>query len=132
MHHPMHYSLDFGARARQIHALHNISCTWEGDLNSIEKHYKDCEVARVLSEEMTQHDVAEEDYADEVEKKDIRKVMYEFNAEGAGQLSLKIGDLVELLETSRSGWAAGRIVTSDGEVLGGEAGWFPATFLSSV
>jgi len=135
-HHHMHYSFDFGARAHEVKQLYNVSCDWEGDLNNIEKHLQVCPVVKMLGNEELQPEPEEEDEPPspsfKVDKNNIRKVMYEFKADGAGQLSLKIGDIVELLETSGSGWAAGRLVTCDGQVVGDEAGWFPATFLASV
>jgi len=143
VHHPMHYNLDFGDPAREIYEKYNISCDWEGDLNSIEKHSLACQVANLLeyNEPTQEYNEPTQEYNEptqddsfsdhEMQKKDIRRAMHEFNAAGAGQLSLKIGNLVELLETSGSGWAAGRVVNPSGEVIDNEIGWFPETFLSS-
>ena len=56
---------------------------------------------------------------------------YAFAAEGNGQLTLNVGDLVEMIEVSDAGWAAGRRVDTVGNVLS-DAGWFPMTFLAYV
>eukprot|EP00397_Hematodinium_sp_SG-2012_P002193 GEMP01002199.1.p1 GENE.GEMP01002199.1~~GEMP01002199.1.p1 ORF type:complete len:767 (+),score=158.86 GEMP01002199.1:495-2795(+) len=119
VHHPDHYGLPFGAKAKKL--SREMQCSWVGDLNGYVKHLSKCEVENAKEPKGAagkQHK----------KKKEIRKAMHPFPAEGEGQLTLRVGDLVEMLDMSDAGWAAGRLVDTHGAALS-DAGWFPMSFL---
>lgn len=123
--HRDHFDLPFGQQAKKL--ANSVQCAWIGDLNEYAAHFSKCEVEIALNLQTSGAIVP----VAPKKKKEIRKALYAFAAEGNGQLTLNVGDLVEMIEVSDAGWAAGRRVDTVGNVLS-DAGWFPMTFLAYV
>jgi len=150
--HQDHFRLSIGDASQQVARTDGITCKWTGDLGDYDSHLKNCSVQKHL--DSVDSDDAEDASSKYLEQDDggkgttgststrtpenleaevaatdadIRVAKHDYipTSLTGEQISLKKGDLVQVLEVTDSGWAAGNLVNKKTMELIGDAGWFP-------
>jgi len=115
-------------------------CGWEGDLGAFQAHVvmtgcsagsqEDPTVRRRPSgyAELRPGEAVIDSRPALSDMRNYRKAMFAFEPQGEGQISLKVGDIVEILQLGDKGWAAGRVLNVANNAYG-DAGWFPRNYL---